>query len=57
MLQPLEAENCPQLTASKADLDPITTKKLNSVNNLNEQEVDSPLEPPERNAGIKDNLI
>ena len=54
MLQPLEV---PQLTASKADLDPITTKKLNSVNNLNEQEVDSPLEPPERNAGIKDNLI
>ena len=49
MLQPLEAGNCPQLTASKADLGPITSKKLNSVNNLNEQEVDSPLEPPERN--------
>ena len=51
MLQPLEAENCPQLTASKADLDPITAKKLNSVNNLNEQKVlrGSHLEPLERN--------
>ena len=48
MLQPLEAGNCPQLIASKADLGAITSKKLNSVN-LNEQEVDSPLEPPERN--------
>ena len=52
MLQPLEAGNYPQLTASKADLGPITAKKLNSVNNLNEQEADSPLVPPERNAAL-----
>lgn len=50
MQQPLEAKNKLQLIIiSKMGPSPYNHKDLNSVRNLNEQETDTPIEPPERN--------
>lgn len=48
--QPLEAMSHCQFTASKKTWASVyKCKELNSANNSNEQEMDSPLQPPERN--------
>lgn len=44
---PLEAEKCPEVTARrKTEIWSYSPKKLNSANNLSEQQMDFPLEPP-----------
>lgn len=50
MQQALSSENKLQFIVSKKMETPVLNnhKKLNSVNNLNKQETDTPLEHPER---------